>query len=489
MAQNRFIEACQDREKPFLFVSYSHHDSEEVQLLLEELHRNHYRFWYDEGVKSGKEWADEVGWRIANCTQFLVVLSRHSAASERVIDEINFAKQQHREFCIIYLEALRLNYGLELQIGRKYAIEKFRYSENDFLERFFSALASELRDTDSGASTGNALSELTAHYDLLEQIGKGGFAEVFRAAAKRTGSPVAVKHAYIDSSDSGRLVKSVMEQERNVLLRLSGCQGVPMLVDWYQDSHSIYLVEQLVPGSPLDLDLQHRAFSSEDAVQLGLELLDMLEAFSNRQVLYLDLKPKNLLRDKDGRLWIVDYGSSRIPGGSVHSHITPGFSAPEQLHSEQSELRFCTDLYALGRTLLFLLLRSSFSEHAFREFSGQTHSLRYFCPEVSAELEYVLEIMTAEQPEDRFQSPEFARAALQACLNPAGVETGVLYWRSENKLRKYKEYLAKKGVAPHNSSPDAFGGMQTVMLGEFDYEMRNPNWDNTVPGSAGFDTM
>ena len=195
MEQMNFIKACEERDQPFLFVSYSHDDSDEVQALLQDLSSNHYRFWYDEGVKSGREWADEVGWRIAHCTQFLVILSTRSAASERVIDEINFAKEHRRDFCLIFLEPVKLDYGLELQIGRKYGIEKFRYSRQEFQERFYGALKMELRCAEVPRSTGGAEMALKQHYTLLRQIGRGGVAEVFLANASRTGAAVAVKRA------------------------------------------------------------------------------------------------------------------------------------------------------------------------------------------------------------------------------------------------------------------------------------------------------
>ena len=486
MEQMNFIKACEERDKPFLFVSYSHDDSAQVQALLQDLRQNHYRFWYDEGVKSGREWADEVGWRIAHCTQFLVMLSKNAVASERVIDEINFAKEHHRDFCLIFLEPLELDYGLGLQIGRKYGIQKYRYSPQEFRERFYGALKMELRGTEAlQQNTGGAKQALEEHYTLQREIGRGGLADVFLAKAKRTGAAVAVKCALIDKSDSGRRVQSVMEQERRVLLHLEGCRQVPMLVDWFQDAGSVYLVEQFVPG--VTLGEEQKVYSFEEITDLAAELLDILSAFAKRKTLYLDLKPNNIVRDEDGSLRLVDFGSARIPGGAVHQQITHGFSAPEQFRAVGGEIEPWTDLYALGRTILYLLLRPVLSARAFEEFSAQSHSLRYFRPDLPADLEFILELLTAERPEDRFRSPESARAALEACLvRPAG-EGSALHWRSERRARQYRNFIVHKQTVPAAGS-ESRSGMETVMLGEYDYDLRNPQWE-TVSPEVCFDTL
>ena len=479
-----FFKACEERDKPFLFVSYSHDDSAEVQSLLQDLDRNHYRFWYDEGVKSGKEWADEVGWRIAHCAQFLVILSARAAASERVIDEINMAKTHHRDFCLVFLEPVKLNYGLEMQIGSKYGIAKYRYSQQAFQERFFGALKMELRSTETILKDGGALASLKEHYTLLDPIGSGGVAEVMLARAKRTGANVAVKRAMIDNSDIGHLVQSVMEQERQALMHLAGCQHVPMLIDWFQDEDSIYLVEQYVPG--ISLAAEKKDYSCEDIMQLAAELLNHLRIFEKRQTLYLDMKPANVIRDRDGNLWIVDFGSARIPGSEARQQVTPGFSAPEQFRAVGGKIGAHTDLYALGRTLLYLLLRNSISSQAFKEFSAQPHSLRYFRPDLPADLEFILETMTAERPEDRFSTAEAALAALESCHNHPADQNSVLYWRSEHKIQQYKDFISRARPDPLNSSTKSTG-METVLLGGYSHMHQNQQWDITE--EERFDTV
>lgn len=59
--QSMLIQPDEIEEKPYIFVSYSRLDMQNVQGLLKMLRDNHFRFWYDMGLKSGAEWAEELG--------------------------------------------------------------------------------------------------------------------------------------------------------------------------------------------------------------------------------------------------------------------------------------------------------------------------------------------------------------------------------------------------------------------------------------------
>lgn len=86
--QSKKIKPDEVEGKPYIFVSYSRKDEEEVQEILHILRKNHIRFWYDMGLKSGAEWAEELGEKIDKCEQFMVLLSPNSVESKYVKKEI-----------------------------------------------------------------------------------------------------------------------------------------------------------------------------------------------------------------------------------------------------------------------------------------------------------------------------------------------------------------------------------------------------------------
>ena len=479
-----FIKACEDRDRPYIFVSYSHDDAEAVQGLLREMERNRYRFWYDDGLKSGREWADEVGWRVTNCAQFLLIMTPSASRSVNVNDEISLAKEHRRNFCILYLEPTELSPGLSLQIGRYFAIHRSKFTAEEFRRRFLGELEPTARITET-RTVGRALAELQEHYLPGKAICRGGTSEIFLATARRTGLPVAVKHAALDSTFMGQTIRGVLESEKNVLRTLAGCDGVPMLIDWFQDEANIYLVEQFCGET--NLDQVDTEYGAEEILQLAAMLLKTLTRFEQQNVLYLDMKPSNLTVHDSDTLFIVDYGSACIGAMPEYRFGTPGFAAPEQFSSKKDALGAYTDIYGVGRTLLYLLLRRHLSRTAFESFSAQTHSLRYFRPELPPELEAILETMTAEQPGDRFQSAEEALAVLEACPAEPREARGILFWRSERRRQQYQRYLQKKGA---KTLP--YGQINrddvTEILDEYDYQQRHAEASVLLTPPKGPDT-
>jgi WD40 repeat protein len=118
--------------EPFIFVSYSHKDSDEVFAEIAKLHQLGYRIWYDEGIPPGSVWSKEIAETIKKCACFMVFISAHAIESEHVCDEINYALNRKRPFLAIHLAALELPSDLELRMNRLQAIVRWDLSEQDY---------------------------------------------------------------------------------------------------------------------------------------------------------------------------------------------------------------------------------------------------------------------------------------------------------------------------------------------------------------------
>ena len=116
-----------DENMPFLFVSYSRKDIKEFQMILEILRRNHFRFWYDMGLKSGAEWAEELGQKIEYCSQFMVIITENSIESKYVRKEINMAvdMKSDGQILVLYLRNLILPNGLKFLLGNLQAVARY----------------------------------------------------------------------------------------------------------------------------------------------------------------------------------------------------------------------------------------------------------------------------------------------------------------------------------------------------------------------------
>jgi hypothetical protein len=126
--------------EPYIFASYAHKDGQAVFPVLQALHREGYRVWYDEGIDPGNEWADEIGKWLELASVFLVFISKQSVNSRNVRNEISFALELDKRFLAIHIENTTLPRGLRLRMGDIQAIMKWRMTEDHFSRKVASTL-------------------------------------------------------------------------------------------------------------------------------------------------------------------------------------------------------------------------------------------------------------------------------------------------------------------------------------------------------------
>lgn len=112
------VEAYKGRGK-YIFISYAHKDKDLVLPFIEVLQRK-YNVWFDEGIKYGREWDDEIATRLEGCSLFLFIISNNSLASNNCLDEIAFARDSGLNFVNILLNTYDTNIpkNFTLRYGR-----------------------------------------------------------------------------------------------------------------------------------------------------------------------------------------------------------------------------------------------------------------------------------------------------------------------------------------------------------------------------------
>lgn len=131
--------AC-DETKPYIFVSYSHMDSDEVHKIITKLYKDGYNIWFDEGIDPGTEWDEYIASHVKNAGYFFAFISHNYLESSNCKDELNFARDLDKERLIVYLEEVELPVGIQMRVNRLQAIHKYSYaSDSDFLKKIFSA--------------------------------------------------------------------------------------------------------------------------------------------------------------------------------------------------------------------------------------------------------------------------------------------------------------------------------------------------------------
>ncbi len=93
-------------QKPYIFVSYSHRDSEKVLDTIRPIHEKHYRLWYDEGIPAGSDWPRNIAEHMRDCRMVLFFLSRTALESPNCLSEITTAARQKKTILLLPLEEI-----------------------------------------------------------------------------------------------------------------------------------------------------------------------------------------------------------------------------------------------------------------------------------------------------------------------------------------------------------------------------------------------
>ena len=262
-------------------------------------------------------------------------------------------------------------------------------------------------------------------YELLEEIGSGGFGRVYRAHDLALERDVAIKvlHPAL-ISDPG--VMERFRREAQLAARLRHPNIVSILDIMGRAGLTWYTMEY-VPGSNLAQVIQRQGrVTVEQAERLLNEGLSALEHAHGLGLIHRDLKPENMLIEPDGRLRITDFGlalalrgGARF-GGATSRSGTPQFAAPEQLLGERVDQR--ADLYSLAAVAYFALLgRPPFSgktpeQILAHQTTDDVPSLTAERRDVPRELEDVLRRALHSEPAERFHSAGAFHHALKGAL-------------------------------------------------------------------------
>ncbi|HYU30803.1 MAG TPA: serine/threonine-protein kinase [Thermoanaerobaculia bacterium] len=266
-------------------------------------------------------------------------------------------------------------------------------------------------------------------YVLEEKIGEGGMGEVWRARHIILKREVAIKamapHLETDPEFGRRFLQEAQEQARLDHPRIVGVS------DFFAEDGQYFLVMSLMSGKSLADRLHelHGPLPVSDALAVARDVLDALDYAHQQGVIHRDVKPSNILLDREGHACLTDFGIALSLGRrhltqTVASFGTPHYMSPEQIQSPRS-VDHRTDVYSFGCVLYEMLTgRPPFVDAAA---SGDTdfalkeahihrvpESLRKWNPKVPAWLDAIVLRALAKNPDERFSGCGEFRRTLDA---------------------------------------------------------------------------
>ncbi|MDO5382296.1 MAG: Stk1 family PASTA domain-containing Ser/Thr kinase [Eubacteriales bacterium] len=197
---------------------------------------------------------------------------------------------------------------------------------------------------------------LADRYEIIEQIGTGGMADVYKAKCHKLNRYVAIKVMKSEFSEDKTFVSKFRAEAQSA----AGLTH-PNVVNVYDvgDENGIYyIVMEIVEGITLKKYIEKRGkLPYKEAVSIAIQVANGIEAAHKRHIIHRDIKPQNIIISKEGKVKVTDFGIAKAATSStINSSASMGsvhYISPEQARGGYSDER--SDIYSLGITMFEML--------------------------------------------------------------------------------------------------------------------------------------
>ena len=271
---------------------------------------------------------------------------------------------------------------------------------------------------------------LANRYRLIEQIGMGGMAIVYRAVDLRTGHNVAVKVLRPEYNEDREFI-SRFQREAEAASKMTH-HNIVNLLDVGMDGENRYLVMEYVQGKTLKAVIQERGkLSAPLACQIAIRILSALEHAHRNGIVHRDIKPQNILVHEDGHIKVADFGIARIADSATLTHGdnvmgSVHYFSPEQARGEGATA--ASDIYSTGIVLYEMLTgRVPFDGDnpvavAMQHLHAAPAPIQSISPDVPPSVVRVCMRAMEKNPAARYQTAREMAADLRVALEERGVE-------------------------------------------------------------------
>src|SRR4030043_1488414 len=245
---------------------------------------------------------------------------------------------------------------------------------------------------------------LNNRYRIVEVLGQGGMASVYKAIDENLGVEVCVKENLFTTDEYARQFRL----EATILAGLRQ-PNLPRVSDHFViEPLGQYLVVDFIEGEDLRQRLDRLGpLPEQEVIIIGVAICDAMAYMHSRKpmILHRDIKPGNVRITPNGHIYLVDFGLAKLVQGRETTNtgaraMTPGYSPPEQYGSARTDPR--SDIYSLGATLYTALTDVLPADGLERAMSRiELTSIIKYNPKVSEHIVTIIETCLAVHPEER----------------------------------------------------------------------------------------
>lgn len=268
---------------------------------------------------------------------------------------------------------------------------------------------------------------ISDRYEIIDNVGSGGMADVYKAKDQRLNRFVAIKVLKPEYSSD----KSFVNKFRGEAQSAAGLSH-PNIVNVYDvgdDSGLHYIVMELVEGITLKRFIERKGkLEVKEAVGIAIQIAQGMEAAHDNHIIHRDIKPQNIIISRDGKVKVTDFGIAKATNSNTITSNAMGsvhYLSPEQARGGYSDEK--SDIYSLGVTLYEMLsgkvpfAGDNTVSVALLHIQGEAMPLRELDQNIPVSVDKIVQKCMQKRPERRYHSAsELIMDLKRAIANPDG---------------------------------------------------------------------
>lgn len=268
---------------------------------------------------------------------------------------------------------------------------------------------------------------ISERYEIIDKVGSGGMADVYKAKCHRLNRYVAIK-----------ILKNEYAGDKNFVAKFraeaQSAAGLshPNIVNVYDvgdDDGLYYIVMELVEGITLKKFIERKGrLEIKEAIGISIQIAQGMEAAHANHIIHRDIKPQNIIISRDGKVKVTDFGIAKAATSNTVSQNAVGsvhYLSPEQARGGYSDEK--SDIYSLGVTIYEMLCGTvpfagdNSVSVALSHINDEARPIRELRPDVPVSIEKIVQKCMQKKPERRYLSASELIADLRRSItNPDG---------------------------------------------------------------------
>ncbi len=330
-------------------------------------------------------------------------------------------------------------------------------------------------------------------YEVIEKIGAGGMAEVFKGKDHKLNRDVAIKVLRQEFSEDTNFV-SKFRVEAQSAAGLTD-KNIISIYDVGEENGLYYIVMELVEGMTLKRFIEGKGrLDIKQVISIAMQISMGLETAHRNHIIHRDIKPQNILLSGEGKVKITDFGIAKAATSNTVSSNVMGsvhYTSPEQARGGYSDEK--SDIYSLGITMYEMLTGyppfdgDTTVSIAVQHIQNEFPDIREARPETPVALEKIINKCTMKKPEYRYANISELIADLKQCLltpnedfvREVNVEDGKTRRMSKEEVDKIKKETAGKNINQEELQGKNINSKDNKEDGEEDEEL-NPKLEKVL---------